>query len=81
MSIKFKIIACIAIAAIITGGVLTWRASIYRDGVAAGKEACAKAQREHEKIVGASDARVDKKTPFNADRSTQLEWLRQRAVR
>lgn len=77
MSLKIYLILGVLALGMLSG--VAWK--IREDGVAAGKATYEKAQKKQNKKVEKNDAKIDKETPFDAERATQLEWLRERAVR
>lgn len=48
---------------------------VYSKGVESGKVIAKAEQDKHEKKVKKNDIKIDKNTPFSADRDTQLKWM------
>lgn len=71
MSLRIYLI--IAAIYIVVSGVLA--GYIYEKGFSAGKEDAKIEQEKYEKKVKGNDVKIDKKTPFDADRTAQLGWL------
>lgn len=70
----------IAAAVLIVGGFGTAGYSLYHMGQSDSVKTQTVAQKKHEKKRAKEDAKIDRNTPFNADRDAKLKWLQGHAV-
>lgn len=77
MSLNLWLITAL-LTLVVTGGVVY---HVYEKGVTAGKASAKGTQEKYTKKVQGNDVKIDKKTPFDADRIAQLNWMSGYTVR